>query len=314
MLTIHDTKYISLNTQHCIKKPTNGLYQSSFLSQIDFPFKDVLNDDDDVLYSHVSIISAEIPVSFYLINYTSNVLKYSVNNGAILTMTLERGNYNITTLISTIKTGFMTAGYTFTITFNKVTGKLLFTSPLSTTFTIFNSTYGSTINEIIGFDSVSTYSSTANVLLGEHPCSLIGIKVLKVSSTALRTNGLASGGFGNLIGTIPVNSPPYGLILYENKSNTNGGLLLNREISNIDIQITDENNQYINFNNTEYSLCLAITTTRILKDKLNTNFRDSTRQNEMNIQPEQQQNTSIPEVFGDEHDLDFFMYKHGIAM
>jgi hypothetical protein len=313
MLTVQDTKYINLNTQHCIKKPTNGLYQSSFLSQIDFPFKDVLKEDDDILYSHISIISAQIPVSFYLINYTTNVLKYSVNNGAILTMTLERGNYNITSLINVLKTEFLSAGYVFSITFNKVTGKLLFTSPISTTFKIFNSTYGSTINEIIGFDSVSSYSSTANVLFGEHPCSLIGIKVLKVSSTSLRTNGLASGGFSNLIGTIPVSSPPYGIILYENKSNSNGGLLLNREISNIDIQITDENNQYINFNNTEYSITLAITTTRILKDKSNTNFRDSTRQIG-NIQQEQPSNTTIPEIFGDEHDLDFYMYKHGIQM
>jgi hypothetical protein len=313
MLTVQDTKYINLNTQHCIKKPTNGLYQSSFLSQIDFPFKDVLKEDDDILYSHISIISAQIPVSFYLINYTTNVLKYSVNNGAILTMTLERGNYNITSLINVLKTEFLSAGYVFSITFNKVTGKLLFTSPISTTFKIFNSTYGSTINEIIGFDSVSSYSSTANVLFGEHPCSLIGIKVLKVSSTSLRTNGLASGGFSNLIATIPVSSPPYGIILYENKSNSNGGLLLNREISNIDIQITDENNQYINFNNTEYSITLAITTTRILKDKSNTNFRDSTRQIG-NIQQEQPSNTTIPEIFGDEHDLDFYMYKHGIQM
>jgi hypothetical protein len=313
MLTVQDTKYISLNTQHCIKKPTNGLYQSSFLSQIDFPFKDVLKEDDDILYSHISIISAQIPVSFYLINYTTNVLKYSVNNGAILTMTLERGNYNITSLINVLKTEFLSAGYVFSITFNKVTGKLLFTSPISTTFKIFNSTYGSTINEIIGFDSVSSYSSTANVLFGEHPCSLIGIKVLKVSSTSLRTNGLASGGFSNLIATIPVSSPPYGIILYENKSNSNGGLLLNREISNIDIQITDENNQYINFNNTEYSITLAITTTRILKDKSYTNFRDSTRQIG-DIQQEQPSNTTIPEIFGDEHDLDFYMYKHGIQM
>lgn len=63
MLTVQDTKYISLNTQHCIKKPTNGVYQSSYLSNIEFPFKDVLSDDPDILYSHVSIISAQIPIT-----------------------------------------------------------------------------------------------------------------------------------------------------------------------------------------------------------------------------------------------------------
>ena len=180
MMTVEDTRYISLNTQHCIKKPSSGLgnnlYESSFLSQISFDLRDVLKDDDDILYSHIDIINAQIPVSFYLISYTVNVLKYKIDNGAIQTMTLERGNYNITTLMSIIKKGFLNAGYAFTITFNKVTGKLLFVSPVGTTFTILSSAYGSTINEIIGFDSVPSYTSTNNVLSGEHMASLIGIK------------------------------------------------------------------------------------------------------------------------------------------
>ena len=126
-MTVEDTRYISLNTQHCIKKPSGGSgnnqYESSFLSQISFDFRDVLKDDDDILFSHIDIINAQIPVSFYLINYTVNVLKYKIDNGVIQTMTIERGNYNIITLMSVIKKGFLNAGYAFTITFNKVTGK-----------------------------------------------------------------------------------------------------------------------------------------------------------------------------------------------
>ena len=314
MLTVKDTRFISLNTQHCIKKPNSGtgntLYESSFLSQIEFPFKDVLKDDDDILYSHVTIFSAQIPVSFYLINYTVNVLKYTVDNGLTQTMTLERGNYSITQLIDVIVKGFLTAGYVFTITFNKITGKLLFNGPVSSTFTFLSQSFGSTINEIIGFDSVTSYSSTGNVLNGEHCCSLIGTKKLKISSSALRTSGLSSGGGGDLLGIIPVNAPPYGLILYENNSGNDGGLLLNRVIGNIDISIKDESDRYINFNNTEFSLTLAITSTRILKSKINTNFRDSTNQI-MNIP---NQPLDIPLPFDDENDLDFLMYKHGINM
>ena len=313
MMTVQDTRYISLNTQHGIKRPNSGSgnnqYESSFLSQIDFFFKDVLKDDDDILYSHVDIVNAQIPVSFYLINYTNNTLSYKINNGAIQTMTLERGNYNITTLISAIKQGFLNAGYAFTITFNKITGKLLFVSPIGTTFIILSSGSGG-INEIIGFDSVTSYSSTGNILLGEHPASLIGIKKLKVSSSALHTSSLSSGGGGDLLGIIPVNAPPNGLILYENNSTKKGGLLRNKEISNIDISITDENNRYVNFNNVEYSITLAITTTRILKEKINTQFRDSTRQ----IMDKPQSQNVEPSIMGDENDLDFFMYKHGIQI
>jgi hypothetical protein len=313
MMTVQDTRYISLNTQHCIKRPNSGfgnsVYESSFLSQIDFVFKDVLKDDDDILYSHIDIVNAQIPVSFYLINYTNNTLSYKINNGTIQTMTIERGNYNITTLISAIKQGFLNAGYAFTITFNKVTGKLLFVSPIGTTFTILSSGSGG-INEIIGFDSVNSYTSTGNILGSEHVCCLIGIKKLKVSSSALHTSSLSSGGGGDLLGIIPVNAPPNGLILYENNSSKKGGLLRNKVISNIDISITDENNRYVNFNNTEYSITLAITTTRILKEKINTLFRDSTQQ----IMNTTQSQNVEPSTMGDDNDLDFFMYKHGIQI
>jgi hypothetical protein len=276
-----------------------------------------LKDDDDILYSHVSIVNAQIPVSFYLINYTVNKLKYTINNGAIQTMILERGNYNLTQLIDAIVKGFLSAGYVFSITFNKVTGKLLFIGPASTTFTFLSQSFGSTINEIIGFDSVTSYSSTSNVLLAEHMCSLIGIKKLKISSNALRTSGLTSSGLGggDLLGIIPVNAPPYGLILYENNSSNEGGLLLNRVIGNIDISISDENNRYVNFNNTEYSITLAITTTRILKERINSNFKDSTNQiMNMPLQPSTDNIINAPNIFGDENDLDFFMYNHGINM
>ena len=315
MMTVDDIRYINLNTQQGIPRPTSGLYEKSFLSHIDFNFKDVLKDDDDILYSHISIDSAQIPVSFYLINYTTNILKFTINNGLIQTLTLERGNYDLTGLTKALIQGFLDLGYSFSITFNKINGKLTFTLVSGgLTFTFLSSASGSSINEIIGFDSVTSYSSIGNIMIAEHPVSLIGIKKLKVSSSALHTNSLSSGTSGDLLGVIPVNAPPFGLILYENNSGKKGGLLTNRVVSNIDISITDENNRYVNFNNTEYSITLAITTTRILKEKINSNFRDSTNQI-MNMSQQPADNIlNAPNIFGDENDLDFFMYKHGVNM
>jgi uncharacterized membrane protein len=66
----------------------------------------------------------------------------------------------------------------------------------------------------------------------------------------------------------------------------------------------------VNFNNVEYSITLAITTTRILKEKSNTSFRDSTQQIMNTTQP---QNVE-PKTMGDDNDLDFLMYKHGIQI
>lgn len=312
-MTVEDTKYINLNTQQGIPRPSNGLYEKSFLSHIDFNFKNVIQDDDDILYSYITISSAQIPVSFYQINYTTNVLKYVIDNGVIKTMTLERGNYNVTSLITALKQGFSNAGYTFSIVFNKINGKLTYTLLSGgLVFSILSQAFGGTINETIGFDSVSNYSSTGNILVGEHPVSLIGIKKIRVSSSALHTNSLSSGNGGDLLGVIPVNAPPFGLILYENNNNLRGGLLTNRVVSNIDILLTDENNKAINMNNTEYSICLAITSVRILKQKNNIPFRDSTQPIMDTTQITNNMPVIEPQPFGDESDLDFFMYKHGI--
>jgi hypothetical protein len=269
--TYEDCKFVSLNTQHAILKPSSGTYQKSFLSDIEFSIKDVLKEADDVLYAHINIESAQIPVSFYLINYNTNILKYTVNGSPIiLTLNLVRGNYNITSLIKEIKSQFLSAGYVFTIMFDIITGKLTFSSTLD--FTFLSASSGSTVNEIIGFDSVASYYSVGNVLQGEHPCSLIGIKKLKFSSTNLRTSSVSSGGGGNLIGVIAVTAPPYGIINYINASPTKGGLLINRNISAIDIQVRDENNNLVNFNNTEWSVTLSVIVTKIYNKVERTSF------------------------------------------
>jgi hypothetical protein len=51
------------------------------------------------------------------------------------------------------------------------------------------------------------------------------------------------------------------MITYSNNGSRKA-LLKNRSIDNIDIIITYENNRFINFDNNEFPLILAITTTR----------------------------------------------------
>lgn len=271
MITYEDSKFVSLNSQHAYLKPSSGTYEKSFLSDVEFSIKDILKDGDEVLYAHVNIESCQIPVSFYLINYNTNILKYTISgNPTIQTLTLTRGNYKLSSLIKEIKAQFLSAGYDFTITFDIIIGKLTFSS--TTNFTFLSAVSGSTVSEIIGFDSVSSYSSVGNILQGEHCCSLIGIKKIKISSVNLRTSSVSSGGGGNLIGVIGVNAPPYSIINYQNTSPTRGGLLLNRNISAIDLQFRDENNNFINFNNTEWSLTLSVTVTKTYKMVKDTSF------------------------------------------
>jgi hypothetical protein len=287
-----DRKIISLNSQHGVSRDNNGsantLYEKTFLSHIDYPFKDILRDDPDTLYSTVEIESASIPKAWYLINYTTNILKYQMDGRPALTLTLERGNYDLNSLLFEIKSKFLEAGFTFIITFNKVTGKLKF-SNATRQFKFLSASSGSTISEIIGFDSVLSYSSSivggTNVLDADHPVSLIGYKLIKVSSVALHTNSLSSGQINGdaLLGVIPVNAGPFDLIQYKNTTGR-GGILRNRQINAIDIILTDENGRYINLNNTEYNIVICITSYKVLKPREYSTFRQL-------LQPSQQSQT-----------------------
>ena len=309
MMTVEDTRYISLNTQHGISRPTGGNYVKTYLSHIDFEFRGLLKEDSDILFSHVDIVNAQIPVSFYNVNYSSNVLKYSINNGTIQTLTIPAGNYSISSLKSEIKNQFYSAGYSFVISYNESTNKYLFSNALYN-FSFFSN--GSSILETIGFDSVANYTSTNKLLYSEHCCSLLGIKKLKISSVALATSALSSRGFGDLLGIVPVNAGPRQMISYSNNG-TRKALLKNRIVDNIDLMITDENNNFVNFNNVEWSITLAITTTRIYKN--NTMSLMSLFSNTQNNIPDNA-NTEISKdvtqvPFSDENDLDFYMYQRG---
>ena len=309
MTTYEDTRYISLNTQHGTPRPNNGTYLKSFLSHIDFNFPALLQEDE-YLYAHIDIVNCQIPVSFYNIYYASNTLKYSIDNGAILTLTIPVGNYNISTLKNEMKAQFLNAGYVFTILFNESTNKYSFTNSL---YDFSFKSIGSTLLETIGFDSVNNYVSSNKTLISEHCCSLTGIKKLKISSVSLATSAVSSGGGGDILGIVPVDAGPRQIINYSNNGNRKA-LLKNRIVDSIDLMIKDENNNFVNFNNVEYSLTLALTITRLYKNNIKSLiglFSNTNSAYTLENTQQQQENTDTKVPFSNENDLDFFMYQNG---
>ena len=61
----------------------------------------------------------------------------------------------------------------------------------------------------------------------------------------------------NLIDTISVNAPAYGLIQF-NAAEHNECLMKHKSIDNIDVQIRDERNDYVDFNNQDWSITFII--------------------------------------------------------
>ena len=249
METYTETRIISLNSLYA-----NNKKNTTFLSDVEFFFKNVLKDEPNIVRSTIQLVNAQIPVSFYTINFTNDIFSFCLSNLIPINITITRGNYNSSSLITELKSKLLTAGYTFDITISRITGIMTFT--LNQAFFIFNNPLG----VVLGFDT--TLGSIGFTLTAPFPLNLLGIKKLKIFSNALATHSFDSFGSGNnsLINTISVNSAPFGLIIYETP--TEPVILKSKTINTIDIQIYDEDNNFINFNNINYTLTFQLNIVR----------------------------------------------------
>ena len=249
-----ESKLINLSSESA-----NHFYNTTYLSHLSFNTPGLLIKNPFLKKVELSVIHAEIPVSFYTINYTNSYFKYKLDTGPILTQQVPVGNYNANSLISALLTLINDAN--FQIIINKVTGVIQFHH--NKTFIIYtDNTYS--IGKVLGFDLNTSYTSTElplYTLTAIYPLNLLGIKKINISSQNLITNNFSSAiGTTSLINSISVDQPPFGLIVYQN---TGGAkfTLSNTDINKIDLQLYDEDFNYINFNNINWSIlfCLYIT-------------------------------------------------------
>jgi hypothetical protein len=239
---ITDSKLINLSSNSATN--VNGSYNSVMV----FDLNNIVKKDKTILYTQVSVVHAEIPISYYIVNSSNNFLSSSVGD-----YNLINGNYNASTfkamLLALLPIGF-------TLSLNSNSG--IFTMAYTTDFTI-NST--STCYKFLGFAKSTSYSSSSYSLTFPYPCNFLGISRIKIKSATLATRNLDSYNKANLLASIPVNSAPYGLLIYENKSNFKN-ILLNESVDSIDITITDEVDNIINFNGIDVYITIQIDSIR----------------------------------------------------
>ena len=101
-------KLVTINSKYGDQE--NGTMKSKML----FNYQNVLSDDETVLKSFVTVLNAQIPCSFYVINSSCNQLIISGPTITTKTIIISNGNYNANTLISVLKTQFTSAGILFT--------------------------------------------------------------------------------------------------------------------------------------------------------------------------------------------------------
>lgn len=258
---------ITLNSKYGTSR--NGTKKSL----VDFNFTGLLKDEKDILRSYISILNAQIPVSFYTINDYNNVLDYYDNfffNSYLIVVPI--GNYNGNTLITVLNAGFASNGHNIIATLSTLTGKITFTaSGIDPQYAV-----NSSIANVIGLTS---YSS-GYVVVMQAPLNLLGVKKLSIKSNSLAISAFSSqtSNRTDIICTVPVIEPPFNMISYVNINELNKNILRGQIIDSIDIQITDENNDNIDFNNIDWNITLCLTNERIDTEKQNLNIYEAIQQ------------------------------------
>jgi len=127
-----------------------------------------------------------------------------------------------------------------------------------------------------------------------------------------------SGGFSNTLANLAVNSSSYGILIYDNISGYKP-TLRNKIINSFDIQLLDDDDKLINFNNIDWRITLQLDITRQRKNydrvfpKFSNIIKDETiKENSENIETKETPNIQeLQETTGDS-DLDFLLYQNGI--
>ncbi len=217
-----------------------------FNSNLEFSIPNLYQSSNKVLYSTISCIHAEIPYSFYVVNEYNNVLSLSTGN-----INIPFGNYNANTFMKYLA-NVLPLG--MTIAFNTTNGK--FTLSYNNTFSI-NAT--STCGILMGFVNENTYNSNGNKIEMPYLANFMGSKnvYVKIPNLILDNFNTLTKDRATLL-NIPVNVPPFGIIMYENNS---GSTTIIKSISIPDtlvVQLCDDQNNLIDFNNSEFSITLQI--------------------------------------------------------
>lgn len=285
MPTIVENKLITLNTRYAQR--LNGTY----LSDVVFPFRGILKEEDDIISSNICVMNAQFPASFYTINETNYTFRMKLTSaGSWITISLPFGNYNANTLITAIKAQITAIGTTVTIVLNSVNGKLDFSAPVSIDVGMITLTPLGATNfcyTILGFLASSTTSGT--FIEAPYPLNLLGVNRLAIRSQKLTISSYNSitSNLGITLATIPVDVPQFSLINYTNQTDLNKAALQIKYIDLIDISIVDENNNPINFNNVDWTMTLVLENIRKIPDHFIPSFRELTSISQPEIKKEE---------------------------
>lgn len=211
-------------------------------------------------FTKVSLLSAQIPKSYYMVGISDTFSLTELTGGTPQECQISAGNYTPAELAASIKTELdleSENGYTYTVTFNDQTGKFIIENPTEY-FLLDNfvSSNGSnTIADFLGISNgVTRYNSgagTNNAMVGN------SVALLQKYSTIRITSNLSVNGTNDVLAEIPsLSTTNFDIIQFEQKLSNVKYDLVNMRSTNFTFNIVDKNGAAIEFNGINSRLSL----------------------------------------------------------
>jgi hypothetical protein len=226
------------------KNASNG----SFKSDVNIQLPDLAFHELHIQNVYLSVNHCEVPNSFYIVNYTNNQIV--INN---INYVINVGNYNVNSFTTALQSVLPT---NYILTYSSITNK--FTLSYTTNFTINASSTDSTINKVLGLGTTDI-NSIANVIEFPHLINFLPMQRINFRSTFLKLNNFnTSDGSSDVFLCLQNNAGQLSMINYVNQSGDEY-LIQDKNITSFQIRVTDDMNNYINFNNIDWTLSFKIT-------------------------------------------------------
>lgn len=201
---------------------------------------------------HISMMSAEIPYSFYNISsdLNNNIIKYDTTE----TLTFTNQDYSILDVRDFFNNNTAFANI-FTTTYDTQKNKLSFLNKTGATHTI--DLNNSTINKVIGFDETTSQRTitAGSTLESDYVCNLATIHSIFVKSS-MATGNVISTRIGNstTLQKISVDVNSNGIIYLNQSDFRQISVSQSNIIDSITFRITDQNDNLLQLNNVNFEL------------------------------------------------------------
>jgi len=230
-----------------------GAYlNSSWNSSVYFEFEDPIKQDDYTIQMSCSILNFSAANSIYNINETNNYLNLHTSSQTY-NVYIPYGNYNFNTLQNTLyNIGIGTTNMSLDVNTNIIT----FSDNINSLFYIDGT---STLLSIIGGIVGQTYFNVGNTLTFPYQCNFNGVNNINIYMSNINTKNIDSYTKSNSSIIQSIQVYPYAPQIIFNKTNDYSFIINQKIIDYIQIDIKDDLERFINFNNASWNLTLCFT-------------------------------------------------------